>query len=1352
MTLLNLIFNILAGAATGYITNDIAVKMLFRKVGPFGGVLEKTREEFILNLSDLVEREIINHDTLAGELNNPEFKDEMAHLIEEILKDELPAYLKKLKLKDIHKIEDSIEGLSDLVSNPVLLADLLENFAEKIKLSDFISKSQLTHIFETLFPKIIDIIGSQEMNKDLLKLLEEFQTEMISEREEKDIYYKFIRDIQTELDENKQDITKNFSQLISYIGFNDYIQEMIQNVYDEPLNKLLNSEDNNIDLARKLYDFMAGSAGQELGPEFLKAVFDSLERIELTFPELFGERWNDEIVDLLAEQLPELIYNFLNWLQDHRDELEVLVDEAIGEVLAQGSGLRNNLKQLLYKVLAGDVASRYGLIGRLFSAIAEGEKLNELAYDLAENIKDLLEKRELGWYVSRLKRTGAGDPQDIYNLILHIYESWLKTSESKNIFSSFSLSDIFGPAPLKLLLVESKNFMANLLTNFILSSAAADLSSAWLVGEDKFKKITIFIQEIEKKDINISSIPQDLISVLYNWIAPTSLHKILPQSIYTITSERISLYLKPKLVDEFNKYKDVNGDFIITRLVNNLDYSNLAVKITDSLLSITNENLNQLLEGKVSEVVSDNLLELSAEDMRRVVESFMGHELKPLSYFGGMLGAIAGLLLEVGGGGIISSSGLPPILPAMLVFGLVGYLTNVIAIWMIFKPYRPIKIGGKTLPFTPGLFARNQKRFANALGNFVQDELLDPYRISRLLKEQSNQFKQMLHTDLMSNDYRRLRAIIRTISDTLGRYITEAGLKLLSSNSELLVTKTMTKVDELKLKPEQIVEAGDIFAQNLTKDFAEVSGVISEGCLKLFEEKKSLHSLLPVDTYNIFKDNIAQSLSKYSLEKFKLFIENNQKKGLDSVRTGDLIENLYRKYLAEERIKDVLSFRARRKFSDFLIDYMLNLVRSGGLTKLLLKIQEVQNQAESTSNEWLSKIENIFALEYSYFQDFLLENIIKLLKSYREPIKKMATELVENEIIGGTDSDGWFSQTFFRSAYKLSGSRETVSELVDLLIDEKLPVFIFQHQQELESELRPVLLRGAQKITKNYWALTEPEDWQPLLDSLFVHPELADSFSNFISGLVESSWNIKLPNSEAISLRKLELFSSKRKLYPKLIGNVKENQGIIKVNLINLFNVTFDSTIIAHSPSDVIKLILGNKISFQSDLKNKINNFFQTEQDTLYQIFKDLICQLAYLPELQNPHKIINKDQLNKDISYLINYLARESEIREYIKPIMQDYIFKNSAKLDAYIHPKTVDHLLDIFLQAGLSGLNNHMHPLLRTVAIKDIAVKQVELMEPEAIEDLFTSFAGSYLNKLKFYGWSGSIFGLIAELLTGI
>lgn len=58
-----------------------------------------------------------------------------------------------------------------------------------------------------------------------------------------------------------------------------------------------------------------------------------------------------------------------------------------------------------------------------------------------------------------------------------------------------------------------------------------------------------------------------------------------------------------------------------------------------------------------------------------------------------------------------------------LIGGLIGYLTNYLAVKMLFRPYKAVKIGKWTLPFTPGIVPKRKKQLAAAIGKAVGEQL-----------------------------------------------------------------------------------------------------------------------------------------------------------------------------------------------------------------------------------------------------------------------------------------------------------------------------------------------------------------------------------------------------------------------------------------------------------------------------------------------------------------------------------------------------------------------------------------------------------------------------------------------------
>ncbi|MEB3283430.1 MAG: DUF445 family protein [Lyngbya sp.] len=71
----------------------------------------------------------------------------------------------------------------------------------------------------------------------------------------------------------------------------------------------------------------------------------------------------------------------------------------------------------------------------------------------------------------------------------------------------------------------------------------------------------------------------------------------------------------------------------------------------------------------------------------------------------------------------------PPVLG-----GIIGYFTNDLAIKMLFRPYRPIRVGKRTLPFTPGLIPRNQERLAKRVSDTIMSSLLTPEELQNLAR------------------------------------------------------------------------------------------------------------------------------------------------------------------------------------------------------------------------------------------------------------------------------------------------------------------------------------------------------------------------------------------------------------------------------------------------------------------------------------------------------------------------------------------------------------------------------------------------------------------------------------------
>ena len=73
------------------------------------------------------------------------------------------------------------------------------------------------------------------------------------------------------------------------------------------------------------------------------------------------------------------------------------------------------------------------------------------------------------------------------------------------------------------------------------------------------------------------------------------------------------------------------------------------------------------------------------------------------------------------------------IIVAPLLGGVIGYITNDLAIRMLFRPHRAKYIFGVHIPFTPGIIPKEKVRIAEAIGGAIAENLMNKDVLERYL-------------------------------------------------------------------------------------------------------------------------------------------------------------------------------------------------------------------------------------------------------------------------------------------------------------------------------------------------------------------------------------------------------------------------------------------------------------------------------------------------------------------------------------------------------------------------------------------------------------------------------------------
>ncbi|MCL2416199.1 MAG: DUF445 family protein, partial [Defluviitaleaceae bacterium] len=128
-----------------------------------------------------------------------------------------------------------------------------------------------------------------------------------------------------------------------------------------------------------------------------------------------------------------------------------------------------------------------------------------------------------------------------------------------------------------------------------------------------------------------------------------------------------------------------------------------------------------------------------------------------------------------------------------------GYFTNLLAVTMLFRPHREIRIFGKMrLPFTPGLIPKEQKNLARKIGESIQKNVLTDEVLETMLTNPEMMSKlEIFIKDWENRIFNCEQNIGELIGETRLAWFTDFAAKQLTSGLETLNSDTRKISDVL---------------------------------------------------------------------------------------------------------------------------------------------------------------------------------------------------------------------------------------------------------------------------------------------------------------------------------------------------------------------------------------------------------------------------------------------------------------------------------------------------------------------------------------------------------------------------
>ena len=265
------------------------------------------------------------------------------------------------------------------------------------------------------------------------------------------------------------------------------------------------------------------------------------------------------------------------------------------------------------------------------------------------------------------------------------------------------------------------------------------------------------------------------------------------------------------------------------------------------------------------------------------------------------------------------------IITAPLIGGLIGLLTNGIAIKMMFRPLKPVYIGKFRVPLTPGIIPKEKERIARAVGRVVGSDILDDDTIKKALlsdnvhdkinSKMDEILKEYKEMDISVGEYLENKNHLEMVdrmeskaSENISEYIRK---KMIDADVGMLIVETAFTEISAKLNPMILAIAGNAINSAKAPISLKINNMVDEKAGVMVKEYID-DEYKKITEYSVGKA-VSELDSKYPELKEKIwnaytsFIEKKLKNMLETFDVANVVEQKIIELDIEEMEKLILA-------------------------------------------------------------------------------------------------------------------------------------------------------------------------------------------------------------------------------------------------------------------------------------------------------------------------------------------------------------------------------------------------------------------------------------------------------------
>jgi uncharacterized membrane protein YheB (UPF0754 family) len=364
----------------------------------------------------------------------------------------------------------------------------------------------------------------------------------------------------------------------------------------------------------------------------------------------------------------------------------------------------------------------------------------------------------------------------------------------------------------------------------------------------------------------------------------------------------------------------------------------------------------------------------------------------------------------------------------IVVGAIIGYITNWLAIKMLFRPHTEKRFLGMRIPFTPGLIPKERSRIAKSVGETVGTHLLSPETVAEALSSQkiNEQISSWIEEKITG-----LRESSQSIKDILIKIVGESYEEF-----KVMVEKRLTSFLVNQLKEEKLKQT--------------IMQLIKDELVEKYGEKVYLHAKEKLSNiiFNISTSKeLKEKVNKVLIE--KIYELENEDRNLNQVIPETLINEL-KSYIYSHGyeisgfLKEMLNDESIQRRVKKSIAELVSQNASKVVT-MFMSPDFIAEKVFSTIESYVANPENqrsILMIITTSIDKLLQSRVSDMVKEISIESKENAVNSFSNAILSYVSKDETQKELITIIEEKIGVPQESLKEAALNLIKSKLEVFL----------------------------------------------------------------------------------------------------------------------------------------------------------------------------------------------------------------------------------------------------------------------------------------------------------------------